>query len=182
MAWIIRTVLVNPTRPSGLSGEAWGVSLPTGRGPGAAGPAARGGEAMDLAMFEGTWRFVWLEIEGTRAPRECWRDARMVLRGDEFLLVDGSTHQRGVYTVDPGRTPKAIDVTFTEGPEVGQTSLGIYELVGDLYLICIGLVGRDRPVGFASTPGSGHVLEVLERSPAGRGASRGVRGDGARPS
>jgi uncharacterized protein (TIGR03067 family) len=65
--------------------------------------------------------------------------------------------------VHPSAHPKTIDVTFTEGPEKGKSSYGIYELEGDTYRVCIGLTGKPRPTDFASTPGSGHVLEVLKR-------------------
>jgi uncharacterized protein (TIGR03067 family) len=70
---------------------------------------------------------------------------------------------RGTFKLDLSKKPKEIDVVFTEGPEKGKTSLGIYELEGDVYKVCIGLTGKKRPTEFISKPGSGHVLEVLKR-------------------
>lgn len=65
--------------------------------------------------------------------------------------------------MDGAKNPKTIDMIFTEGPEKGKTSLGIYELDGDNLKICLGLVGRDRPKEYLTKQNSGHALETLER-------------------
>ena len=102
-------------------------------------------------------------VEGQEVPEEGSRTARLIVKGDRFEMTDPAATYRGTYTVDPSVTPKTIDVTFTEGPEAGKTSRGIYELDGDTYKVCVGLAGRDRPEEFASKPGSGHALQVLRR-------------------
>jgi hypothetical protein len=46
--------------------------------------------------------------------------------------------------------------------------LGIYRFRGDRLEICFavqGNRGRPRPHSFSSTPGSGHVLLILQRQP-----------------
>jgi uncharacterized protein (TIGR03067 family) len=78
-------------------------------------------------------------------------------------MTDPRATYRGTFTIGLGVTPKRIDMTFTGGPEAGKTVLGVYELDGDTYKVCVGLSGRGRPEGFASEPGSGHALEVLKR-------------------
>jgi uncharacterized protein (TIGR03067 family) len=65
--------------------------------------------------------------------------------------------------VDVAKKPKTIDITFTEGPEKGKTIVGIYELEGDTYKVCINVNGKERPKEFAAKAGSGHGLEVLKR-------------------
>jgi uncharacterized protein (TIGR03067 family) len=117
----------------------------------------------ELARFEGSWRFDTVEIEGKAVAIEPFKDIRLVLKGDHFAMVVPQASHEGSYTVDPTVRPKTIDVTFSDGPEKGKTSYGIYELEGDTYKVCIGLTGKPRPAEFASKPGSGHVLEVLKR-------------------
>jgi uncharacterized protein (TIGR03067 family) len=136
-------------------------------------PPVRAGAAEDeavqkeLSRFEGTWQFVSIEIEGKKVPEEQVKNSgKLVLKGDQFTLRQGDVTYKGTLKVDLTQKPKRIDITFTDGPEKGRTSLGIYELDGDTYKVCIGLTGKDRPTEFASKPGSGHVLEVLKREKA----------------
>jgi uncharacterized protein (TIGR03067 family) len=116
----------------------------------------------ELERLRGTWKFVAVDQDGTKVPEALFKNARLICKGDHFGYVVGETATAGTFRVDPAKKPKTIDVTFTEGPEKGNTTLGIYELEGDTYRICISL-GKDRPTEFISKPNSGHVLEVLKR-------------------
>jgi uncharacterized protein (TIGR03067 family) len=121
----------------------------------------------ELAKFEGTWRFVSMNIQGMKVPEEQLKKfPKMVIHGKQFTLPEGDTTFRGTFKVDVSTKPKQIDVTFTSGPEKGKTCLGIYELEGDTYKVCMGLVGKPRPKAFVAKAGSGHVLEVLKREKA----------------
>jgi uncharacterized protein (TIGR03067 family) len=120
--------------------------------------------AQEYARFTGTWRFLWVEVEGRRVPAETLRHSRLVLTGNRFLLSGDPVTYRGTFTLRPAQEPKEIDVYFTSGPGAGLKALGIYELVGDVYTACFGLPGTERPSEFVSRPGSGHVLQVLRRA------------------
>jgi uncharacterized protein (TIGR03067 family) len=117
----------------------------------------------EYARFEGTWRFTFFEIEGTRLPEDASKNTRLILEGRHFTLRGDATALKGTYKVDLSKKPKQIDVTFADGPDKGKTVHGIYELDGDTYRVCMGLPGKSRPTAFESKPGSGHVLEVLKR-------------------
>ena len=117
----------------------------------------------ELEKFEGTWRYASMEAEGAPLPEAAFKDARLVLRGDQFTLTNPMGTNRGTYRLDPTQTPKLIDVEFTEGPEKGKTVLGIYELEGDTCRVCRGQAGKPRPTEFVSKAGSGYLLEVLKR-------------------
>jgi uncharacterized protein (TIGR03067 family) len=126
---------------------------------------ARGDEdpvRREYARFKGTWKFVSMEMDGKKLEEQL-KEARMTLDGDRFTVVAGGVTFRGQFKVDPAKKPRQIDVFYEEGPEKGKTSRGIYELEGDTYKVCIGLVGKERPTEFVTRPGSGHVLQVLER-------------------
>jgi uncharacterized protein (TIGR03067 family) len=128
----------------------------------------------EYQRLEGTWQFVSIEMEGKQIPAQFFKGSSLILHGDQCTMKDSAATYHGTYTLDVTRTPKELDVNFTDGPEKGKKALGIYELEGDTYRVCLGLTGKSRPTEFASKPGSGHVLEVLkrEKGPAEKGAER----------
>jgi uncharacterized protein (TIGR03067 family) len=117
----------------------------------------------DLERLQGNWNIVALEIEGQQMPS---MGSRIVIEGDRFITVAMGAEYGGTIAIDTSKKPKRFDLTFTEGPEQGNRSLGIYELDGDTWRICLGLTGKTRPRKFATAPGSGHALETLARGPA----------------
>jgi uncharacterized protein (TIGR03067 family) len=142
-----------------LAGSAWALAADASK------PDA---DRKELAKFEGTWRFASIEVEGKKVPEEqVKKSGKMVIRGNKFTIEGGVTY-RGTFKLDVSTKPKRIDVTFTAGPEKGKALLGIYELEGDTYKVCLGMPGKPRPKAFAAKPGSGHVLEVLKREKAKR--------------
>jgi uncharacterized protein (TIGR03067 family) len=118
---------------------------------------------MDYAKLEGTWRVVSLEVEGVKIPEETIKDSRLIIKGKEFTMKEKIATYRGSLIIDPSKKPTTIDLKFTEGPEKGNTSLGIYELEGDDLKLCLTVTAKDRPTEFAAKPKSGHGFEVLKR-------------------
>ena len=120
----------------------------------------------ELAKLQGTWKIVTMEIDGNKTPDNAVPESRMILKDDTFAMVSlGATLYRGNYRIDPSRTPKTLDIEFTEGPEKGNTALGIYELDGDNWKICLTVGAKERPKAFATAAGSGLALETLRREP-----------------
>jgi uncharacterized protein (TIGR03067 family) len=117
----------------------------------------------DLDRLQGNWNITALEIEGQPMPST---GARIVIHGTTFTTVAMGAEYAGTIEIDTSRKPKRFDLAFTEGPEKGDRSLGIYELDGDIWRICLGLAGKTRPRKFSTAPGSGHALETLKRGPA----------------
>jgi len=117
----------------------------------------------ELARFEGTWKFISIETEKEKITEEVLKHPRLKIMGDKFTVTDENTSYGGTFKIDPAKKPKTIDVSYTDGPEKGKTSLGIYELEGDTYKLCIDPEGKSRPTEFAAKPGSGYYLEVLKR-------------------
>src|SRR5262249_1626001 len=65
--------------------------------------------AKEYKAFEGTWRFVSLEIEGNAIPAEAFQAARLICKGREFTSTDPGETSRGTYSVDVTQSPKTID-------------------------------------------------------------------------
>src|ERR1019366_6726666 len=64
------------------------------------------------------------------------------------------------------KSPKTVDLNFTAGPEKGYRNLGIYELAGDTWKLCLATRGPIRPKNFSTKPGDGVALETLVRASA----------------
>jgi uncharacterized protein (TIGR03067 family) len=120
----------------------------------------------EYAKLEGTWRFLSLEVDGMKLPEAAIKDARLIIKGKEFTMKDPVATYRGTFRIDPAKKPKTIDIKFTEGPEKGNTSLGIYELNGDELKMCLTITAKDRPTAFEAKAKSGHGFEVLRREKA----------------
>ncbi len=118
---------------------------------------------MDYTKLEGTWRVVSLEVEGTKIPEKTIKDSRLLIKGKEFTMKEKIATYRGNFIIDPSKKPKTIDMKFTEGPEKGNTSLGIYELEGHDLKLCLTITAKDRPAEFSAKPRSGLGFEVLKR-------------------
>jgi uncharacterized protein (TIGR03067 family) len=112
--------------------------------------------------FEGTWKFVSMEVDGRSIPEANFKDSRLILEGNRFTARE-KEEAKGTYDVDPTVIPKTIDITLNLGPDRRATILGIYELEGDTYKICSARPGRPRPKEFSSKSGSGQGVQVMAR-------------------
>ena len=121
------------------------------------------GAKQTLDALQGRWTMVSFEVNGESLPEEQVKTGSLVVEQDLYKPTLGERRASFSIQLDPAPDPKAIDFTFTEGPEKGKAALGIYELTADTYKVCIGMAGKPRPKAFVSKPGSGHVLEVLKR-------------------
>lgn len=117
----------------------------------------------DVERLQGRWRYETLEVDGRPAPADVLSVSAMSIDGQKFEMASLGVVYRGQFAVDERSTPRTLDIHFSDGPEKGKKSLGIYTLDGERWTICLGLAGRKRPREFKTTPGSGHALETLRR-------------------
>src|SRR5262249_55559147 len=116
----------------------------------------------ELDKLQGNWTIVSDDREGKPAATD--RDAMVTVREDQFTTKSGSKVLRtGTLKLDPSKSPKEIDVTYTEGEFKGQTLKGVYTLEGDSWKICYGLPGGDRPRSVPQKAGKGQMLLTLQR-------------------
>jgi uncharacterized protein (TIGR03067 family) len=118
----------------------------------------------DLDRLQGRWTIAALEIDGQ--PAGAIGDARLVIKGSRFTTTGMGTDYAGTLTIDSSVSPARIDMKFESGPEKGNTNLGIYELDGDSWKLCLATRGTRRPAEFVSPPDSGIAVETLVRGKA----------------
>jgi uncharacterized protein (TIGR03067 family) len=66
-------------------------------------------------------------------------------------------------TLDPARTPKAMNTWDLDGPFQDQTVPGIYRLDGDTLKLCFARPGEKRPTEFTTRSGTGFLVVVYKR-------------------
>jgi uncharacterized protein (TIGR03067 family) len=115
----------------------------------------------DQDKLQGTWIVVSAEKDGKIDLRR--KGAKVTYKGDTFARQMPKANARGTFKLDPTGKIKAMDITYVEGPEKGETWAGIYSVDGDTLKLCYAAVGRPRPTEFTSK--QGQLLILLEREP-----------------
>ena len=91
----------------------------------------------DLEDFQGRWTVIRSERDGKPEPAKVLETLRVTISGGEFLITgleDGEVFETGfLFSLDPSRTPKAIDQSDGLTKKVYQ---GIYLLADDRLTIC----------------------------------------------
>jgi uncharacterized protein (TIGR03067 family) len=121
--------------------------------------------AKEVEKFQGTWTFESSEAGGEKLAAADLKELVLTFEGDKHTVKKGSeVIQAGTQKLDPSKSPKAIDVTITEGPFKGMVMLGIYEFDGDTLKVCFDPQGKTRPTEFKSPAGSGNFVNVHKRA------------------
>lgn len=119
----------------------------------------------ETKKFAGTWTIESSVTGGTALPADQLKGFLVIYEGDKHTLKFGDkVFQVGTQKIDPSKSPKAIDVTMTEGPNKGTVMLGIYEFDGDTLKVCFDPQGKKRPTEFKSAPGTQNFLNVHKRA------------------
>jgi uncharacterized protein (TIGR03067 family) len=117
----------------------------------------------DYDALTGTWQLVWSVVDGEPVPEDEVKKTVLITDHDEFRFPADAgvgTAPLGKFTIDPFNKPKQVDSTSFSGPEKGQVSLGIYEVIdAQNKRACWAKPGRPRPTSFESTPGSGWTVQ-----------------------
>lgn len=116
----------------------------------------------DLDRFQGTWNLVSATEDGNVLSEDKVKKTTIVFKGDTFLFpgsAEYATSRNGTIKLDETKTPKEMDAISTDK----EVMLGIYRLEENGYKVCFAPAGKPRPTEFASTPGSGQILQSWER-------------------
>jgi uncharacterized protein (TIGR03067 family) len=124
--------------------------------------AHAGDQSEDAKAIQGTWLPAKAELRGVTMNDDFLKSIVLKLEAGKYE-VTAENVDKGTYTIDPAAKPKTIDITGTEGPNVGKKIPAIYELDGDALRICYGLRGSPRPTEFKSLTGTQTFLVTYKR-------------------
>ena len=116
----------------------------------------------DLDRLQGTWQLVSAMQDGQALPEDKVKQTTIVIKDDTFRFpgsAEYATSREGTIKLDQTKTPNEMDAISTEK----EVMLGIYALEENGYKVCFAPTGKPRPTEFASTPGSGYILQSWER-------------------
>ena len=120
----------------------------------------------EMAKFQGTWRFVSMQVEGMNYRDTHVSKLTLVLKGDQWTFSDGKkSAAKLTFELDPTKKPKTIDLVDMD-VDKKRYIRGIYSLEGDILTVCYNRDPKkegDRPAKFATKPDTGFVLFVLKR-------------------
>ena len=128
------------------------------------GPVAHLGAEPEVRVMDGTWKPVSAELAGKPWPKQVLDTMKLILKDDKYTVEVGGQNDEGTVTRDPSKSPKAMDIKGTKGPNEGKTFLVIYELKGDELRVCYDLSGKSRPTEFATKPNTPLFLVTYRRA------------------
>jgi uncharacterized protein (TIGR03067 family) len=117
----------------------------------------------ELAQFQGTWKPISMEMDGTFLTQEQIGKTRLTIKGEKFHFDTGRDSHEGLYKIDPRKDPKQLDIVITRGDEMGKTYLVIYKFEDGKMIQCMENSNAKRPREFNGSKGSGNLLEYWER-------------------
>jgi uncharacterized protein (TIGR03067 family) len=119
----------------------------------------------DEKGLQGTWSLIAGEADGEALTAKQLKEGKLEIKGNDYTvsLADKET-VKGTQKLDSTKEPKTIDITDTNGPNKGKTSLGIYELKGDEFRVVFAPPGKPRPNKFATAADSGQWMHVWKRA------------------
>jgi uncharacterized protein (TIGR03067 family) len=124
--------------------------------------------ANDAKDLQGVWQAVDAEANGENLPANQAKELKIVFKGDEIFVVKPSGNDpKNKFKLDPGKTPKTIDVIPIDGSDKGTIHAGIYALKNGRLTLCINIFGKDpavRPTEFKTKVSDGVGLITLERA------------------
>lgn len=118
---------------------------------------------------DGIWKPVAAAMGGAKLPKVALDAITLTISGANYeVAVKGEkVPDRGTRTLDERANPKRISITSTNGPNRGQTFLGIYEMTDTNSMrVCYDLTGTAFPDKFESTAATGYYLVEYRRKTA----------------
>jgi uncharacterized protein (TIGR03067 family) len=98
--------------------------------------------------MQGSWKPVTAELAGKPFPDEVLKVMKLVVTDGKYTVTVGEQTDEGTVKLDVAKSPRAMDIVGTKGPNQGKTIPAIYELTATTLRVCYDLSGKARPREF----------------------------------
>jgi uncharacterized protein (TIGR03067 family) len=131
-------------------------------------PAQASSNHPDLQKLQGTWAVVSMHRDGRKVNDVSQEPQVVLFRGNEIFMAFAPERnqplQRGTFELGAADEPKTITVKTTEGPQAGQSSIGIYAFAGVQVMLALPRAGHSaKPTQFVTRQGDPWQLALLQR-------------------
>ncbi|MFM7103096.1 MAG: ThuA domain-containing protein [Verrucomicrobiota bacterium] len=121
--------------------------------------------AVSLADLNGTWVIHSVQAGGIPVEDDTVRQAEMDLKDGSYHFRTPASEARGTVKIDNSSNPASMDVTETEGSNVGRRLLAVFEMTANGWRANYDFQGASRPASFQSGADNGYVLVEYRRKP-----------------
>ena len=94
----------------------------------AAPPSPRPTRRTTLKLLAGTWKPKEASLGDNKIDMLLLDTVTLVYEAEKYTLTIGDKVEKGTYTLDPKKSPKAMDIFPTEGDNNGKTFLAVYKI------------------------------------------------------
>ena len=131
--------------------------------------------AVDISSFNGTWLIKSAEMNGDDVAANFTDGIVMTMKDGTYVFETNDSTAKGKVKLDASKTPPALDLTETEGQNVGRVLEAIAELTPDGWRSAVSIQGGARPKEFKSTADSGIFFAAYKRKPGTEPAVAPIR-------
>jgi uncharacterized protein (TIGR03067 family) len=118
----------------------------------------------ELEKLKGEWSVVSIDTGAdVPIPADALKMIKFIIKDDRFVVEVAGKGQDAKFKIDPGKSPKQMDITPQEGPKKDKVGLAIYELDGDTLKICHREDGEGRPKEFKVDAATKDGIITLKR-------------------
>jgi len=118
----------------------------------------------ELQRFQGTWQVAAWEESGKALAAADLAKRGVFFGGNIFVFRrDGKVHRAGAIQLDPGKSPRTINLSVKEGEGKDGVMLGIYARDGDTLKLCFDPEGQTRPENFQPDAKAGVTTITLKK-------------------
>jgi uncharacterized protein (TIGR03067 family) len=125
--------------------------------------AAGRADDKDKSPIDGHWQMVEGVMGGSAFPADLVKGITLTIKGTKYVSKAEGPDE-GTIKYIPNTSPKALEITGTEGPNKGKTLPAIYEIKGDKLIVCYDLSGKERPKEFKSKPDTQQFLATYKKA------------------
>src|SRR5437899_9230044 len=76
----------------------------------------------DQEAMQGKWVVASFTFNGKPRPEDYYKDLRLEIKGDKYVITQGGETASRTFKLDPAKRPKAMDITYDDGPNKAKTN------------------------------------------------------------